>query len=289
MKKIDGLDKFHDYYEDIYEERWPKLCLALTDHPKKIIRSCFGRNPFENEESLEPGIKWFRPQDHELIQAHPESYYVMDYASYLCAKQLPIKQSDAVLDMCSAPGGKSLILAESLGNNGFLVCNEISKNRRERLKSVLRQYHVDKMNFELTVTGKDGIRFGVTEKEKYDKILLDAPCSSEAHLLQNPKHLKEWSPKRTKKLASLQYGLICSALLALKKGGEMIYSTCSISPLENDLNIKKLIKKKADQFDIVVPSQEVLKLGERTEYGVQFLPDQSNGIGPIYFCHLRRV
>jgi 16S rRNA C967 or C1407 C5-methylase (RsmB/RsmF family) len=112
---------------------------------------------------------------------------------------------------------------------------------------------------------------------------VDAPCSGERHLLGNPKELVLWSESRSKKLAQRQYALLTAALLAIKSGGRIVYSTCSISPYENDGVITELKRRKGDSFRVQDVSN--LEVGEKTEHGVQFLPDQI-GWGPIYMCAL---
>ena len=122
-------------------------------------------------------------------------------------------------------------------------------------------------------------------------ILIDAPCSGERHLLETPKELAEWTVSRMKKLAQRQYALLTAGLLALKPGGKLVYSTCSIASLENDGVIETLLKKKED-FQILqedLPQAILQQIGrpEKTKHGFLFLPDQC-GIGPIYFCVLRK-
>jgi 16S rRNA C967 or C1407 C5-methylase (RsmB/RsmF family) len=189
--------------------------------------------------------------------------------------------------MCAAPGGKSLVLAEKLNGTGTLICNEYSLNRRQRLIQVMQQYVPREVREKhIWVKGLDGMAYGMRDKGIYDSILLDAPCSGERHLLENPAELKKWSRNRTQKLSQKQYGLLTSALLALSSKGYLLYSTCSISPLENDGVIDHLIKKKSDTFN-VVQIERPHELAEPTEHGWIFLPDRS-GFGPLYFCLLQK-
>ena len=120
-------------------------------------------------------------------------------------------------------------------------------------------------------------------------MLVDAPCSGEKHLLETKSELDQWTPSRTKKLASRQYSLLCSALLTVKPGGVITYSTCSISPLENDGVIERILKKKPDQIESVSDSNSIPDFVEKTEFGYQIMPDQSGGFGPIFWSVLRRI
>lgn len=212
-------------------------------------------------------------------------YYVMDLASIFVAHALEVQDGDHVLDMCAAPGGKSLILAEMMGAEGELTANELSEARRERLKKVIQQYIPRDVRDRVWTTGRDGGKFALSHEEKFDRILIDAPCSGERHLFLDESAMKEWKKTRSEKLAQRQYALLTAGLIALKPGGRMVYSTCSISPLENDQVIARLMKKK-EGFRIV-ESELPVETAERTEFGIQLWPDVT-GFGPMYYCVLEK-
>ena len=268
---------FQNYFTSVYKERWPKLLSALEGAEVQTPRV----NTFEkNIPAFVEGIEIPRGEGGLL------GYYIMDPASIEAANTLDVQSDDFVLDMCAAPGGKTLILAEALGKSGKLVANEISESRRERLKKVIQQYIPREVRDHVFVTGKDAGKFALTHKNYFDKILVDAPCSGERHLLENAKELAGWTESRSKKLAQRQYALLTAALLSAKKSGRIVYSTCTISPIENDQVIEELLRRKAGTFEVVKPS--IMPMGaESTKYGIQFLPDQC-GFGPIYYCILKR-
>ena len=136
----------------------------------------------------------------------------------------------------------------------------------------------------IKVTGYDGMKFGLHKKECFDKVLLDAPCSSDRHVLNSPSHLEVWSAKRVKRLSVEQGALLASAVDALKPGGTIIYGTCALSPMENDDVVKKILKKRpAMRFEMI---ENLLPGADRTEFGVHILPDRSGGRGPIYCAKL---
>ncbi len=255
--KSPGDKLFDDYYREIYRERWDTLREALL---------------------LQGG--------HMDLNFSPEkSTYYLDRASWTAAMTLPLEPGMKVLDMCAAPGGKSLILASRLEGTGSLTCNELSPGRRKRLKTVLQDHLPDQWRESVKVTGFDAGKWCLYEKDIYDAVLLDAPCSSERHLLHSPSLLNQWSPGRTKNLAVRQYSLAVSALDVLKPGGWLLYSTCSLSPLENDGVIAKMLKKRKGLFEVRdTGSQE----GEPTEYGKIILPDRGDW-GPIYFSLLKKI
>jgi 5-methylcytosine rRNA methyltransferase NSUN4 len=96
--------------------------------------------------------------------------------------------------------------------------------------------------------------------------------------------MKKWGLGRSKRLASRQFAMLSSALLVLKGGGLMAYSTCALSPFENDGVIEKLMKKKGDQVQII---KKDFPYGERTEYGTIFLPDKGP-FGPFYLALIKK-
>ena len=102
----------------------------------------------------------------------------------------------------------------------------------------------------LTITGHDATRWGLHEQGVYDRILLDAPCSSERHLIHNPNHLAQWSLGRTRSLAQQALAMLCSAFEALKPGGHLLYSTCSISPEENGILVERFAAKRPHSWTL---------------------------------------
>ena len=252
MKHTEDLDT---HYHNIWLDRWD------------AIKSAFGGEP--GYCTLEAGL--IKP-------------YFLDKASTYPAQALDVQPGDTVLDMCAAPGGKTLILALAKGEAGTLVANDKSADRRMRLKAVIKEHLPAAIASTVRITGYDAATWGLYQQAVYDRVLLDAPCSSERHVLSSPYYLAQWTPARTKQLAIRQFAMLAAALDAAKAGGRVVYSTCSISPLENDGVIEKLFKKRKDMFDIIETAPGI---GEKTKYGIQILPD-TTGAGPIYYCCLEK-
>lgn len=212
--------------------------------------------------------------------------YFLDEGSVIAAQSLPITDGDTVLDMCAAPGGKSLVLATRLKTRGTLVSNDRSRQRRFRLRKVLDQHLTLHVRQRVSITSHDASRWGLYEQKQYDAVLLDAPCSSERHVLQDIKALSQWSPARTKHLAIQQFAMLAAALEAVKIGGYILYCTCSISITENEGIIEKLGKKRAGRFE-EIPILE--SFAEQASHGSIIMPDTAKGRGPLYYCLLRRI
>lgn len=289
--KNDGEAQFHEFYESYYKERWPKILEAFKESKGHILL----QNPHSTKQiAKELNLGHFADceflyqlngEDLPAPAGDPLPYYFLDGASAYAPLALKVSPGDNVLDLCAAPGGKSLIMAFALKGDGHLTANDKSENRRFRLRRVLKDYLPEEF-FEsgIRVTGFDAGGWCLHEKEAYNKILLDAPCSSERHIFDSEQHLKDWRPGRTKRLAALQWTMLASAWLVLEKGGRLVYSTCSISPLENDGVVKKLAKKFKEECHFIFPA---IPDGERSEFGTLLMPDKS-GHGPFYLSVIEK-
>ncbi|KAH8548581.1 S-adenosyl-L-methionine-dependent methyltransferase, partial [Umbelopsis sp. PMI_123] len=249
------------------------------------------------------------------------NYYLLDAASILATEALDIEPGHVVLDMCSAPGGKSIALCQRLFTGGtkqtsVLHCNEISPDRRKRLRNVLKDYlpaplvEISPQGGEsIRVTGFDATKAHTFTPEYYDRVMIDAPCSSERHLLHDICKAEEsgnftiideflkWTPGHSKTMAARQVQLVLRGLDALCFGGTLLYATCSLSDQENDgvisqvlKELKKRQKKGKDTFtcEVLKFKKKRFPIGEKTKYGWICLPDVSDGWGPLYFAVLSK-
>lgn len=143
--------------------------------------------------------------------------------AYLC------DSPEMVLDVASAPGSKTTQIAAWMGNQGLLMANEYSASRIKSLHANLSRLGISNVN----LTHFDGRVFGATLPEQFDAILLDAPCSGEGTLRKDPESLSNWSWESVLEIANTQQDLIDSAFKALKPGGTLVYSTCTLNTEEN--------------------------------------------------------
>ncbi len=262
-KRESGEIAFEGWYSARFGARWPALKSALSLPATRV--------------SWEEGL--VKP-------------YFLDSGSVEAALSLPAPPPGGkTLDLCAAPGGKTLVLASLLGNEATLVSNEFSRERRRRLTAVLGE-HLDPAKLSrVTVTGFDAARWARHERDAADRILLDAPCSSERHVLASSRHLSDWSPARIRNLAQRQWSLLSSAWLVLAPGGVLVYATCALSSEENDGVVARLAKKYGDEVSSVaysVSGRYPELRPERTEFGVHILPDTSAGAGPLYIAILAK-
>lgn len=141
-----------------------------------------------------------------------------------------------VLDMAAAPGAKTTQIAQYMENEGCIIANDVKISRINILISNLQRCGV----LIARVTMKDGRTFKKYEN-RFDAVLLDAPCSNTGMIRKNYKYLKLWRLRDVYALSKLQRGLIMAAYSALKPGGILVYSTCSLDPAENEEVVDHLL------------------------------------------------
>lgn len=263
MRIPKGKDAFENYYRNLFnhQEEFESLIDSLKNKTLPILRF----KP-ENEDKLfqlfrAKGLSWKKidwygwavewPKEvvmgEELPGYKDRLFYPMSQGSLLPVLALNVQANDWVLDACAAPGGKALMISEKLRHPNQLLANELSYDRAMRMKRVFNEYGQDQIQ----------IRIGPAEKlwKKteilFDKVLVDAPCSSEAHVYRSKEHLSRWSHNRIKKLAHRQKMLVASLVEVVKPGGQLVYSTCAITPEENEMVVEDIIKKFGDKIELV--------------------------------------
>ena len=157
--------------------------------------------------------------------------YLQSLSSMIPPLVLNPKENEKVLDLTAAPGSKTTQMSAMMNNKGYILANELDKIRCERLKfNVLGQG--SKI---IEVINGRGEKVGEQYKEVFDKVLLDTPCSGEGRFTtSNVRSYRDWSLKQVKELTKVQKKLFKSAYEALKPGGVMVYSTCTINKDENE-------------------------------------------------------
>ena len=166
------------------------------------------------------------------------AYYIQDPSAMLVSYLLSPKENDLVLDMCAAPGGKSVGAALLMNNKGCLVSNDTSYPRLSALFSNIERMGISNV----IVTSNDFSKNYQKFNETFDKIILDAPCSGSGMIRKLDEMKDDWSINKVLKFASIQKELILAAYSMLKKGGYLIYSTCSYSYEEDEEVIKYLLE-----------------------------------------------
>lgn len=171
--------------------------------------------------------------------------YIQNPASYFAVSILDPQQDEEILDLAAAPGGKTLAIAARMRNTGRVAAVEPIRGRFFRMQANLQRCGVSNVDF----YQRDGRSVGRAVPERFDRVLLDAPCSSESRMSWlDPSTYQHWSPRKVKETQRKQKSLIRSAYAALKPGGTLLYCTCSFAPEENELVVASLMKKTAAQI-----------------------------------------
>ena len=159
-------------------------------------------------------------------------------ASMLPVEILGITDETVVLDMCAAPGSKTTQIAENLPPHGFVIANEPVSSRANMLIS-------NRARLALTnvlINQQDGRHIGRIPEPGYDAIIADVPCSGSATTRKNVKVWEKWRPLDSRSLFALQVCIAESGARGLRPGGKMVYSTCSIDPIENEAVVAELLR-----------------------------------------------
>lgn len=284
---LKGALGFNEYYSKLFGARWETLKNALLKENNLASWSAAGITSNNSKEIT---------SCHASAEPLKIAPYFLDAASITAAASLPLCGAKNILDMCASPGGKSLVISSIMERDATLTCNEKSYERKCRLVRVLDEYCLPDVRQRINVTCEDGAVLCKKKDLLYDRILLDAPCSSERHVIKDSKYLNLWSPARIKTLSLTQWALLSSAFRLLKQGGFILYSTCALNNLENDDVIFRLLKKFPESARIVERqccnvskwTPCTLPEGERTKYGFHILPDKTS-FGPIYYSLIQKI
>lgn len=164
-----------------------------------------------------------------------------DASSYLAAKNLGVLSNELVLDICAAPGGKTAVLAEQMENKGEIIAIDIHQHKIKLIETNMKKLGIDIVKA-IVMDARNVNKQG----RKFDKILVDVPCSGYGVIRKKPEILYSKNRENIEELAKLQLEILNSAADILKDGGELIYSTCTITDKENTDNIEKFLKERKE-------------------------------------------
>lgn len=220
-------------------------------------------------------------------------YYIQSLSSMIPPLILNPDENDVVMDLCSAPGSKATQISEMMNNRGTLVANEQSTDRIKMLV-----HNLDKLNIvNMGVIQYKGEWLSRAYNNYFDKILVDAPCSALGVIQKKEEVSNWWSVERMEKIAAMQLMLISAAIKMVKVGGEIVYSTCTLTPEENELVINHVLNKyPLEVLDIELPiaSQKAfttyrdIKLNSQLSKARRILPWEVDSEG-FFIIKLRKT
>ena len=168
--------------------------------------------------------------------------YPQEIAASLSTRYIDQNDIHLIVDMCSAPGGKTINVLNRIDNNCICICNDVSHNRALILSSNLERLGLDNV----VVTNKKCDQLAEQLNNKADLVILDAPCSGEGMIRKYPEILDDYSLNNIVNLAQIQRDLLENAYDMVKEGGTLIYSTCTYAFEEDELQIKSFLEKHDD-------------------------------------------
>lgn len=186
-----------------------------------------------------------------LPQFDQGTFTVQEESSQLVAKVLAPKAGDTVLDMCAAPGGKTTHMAQLMGNQGKIFASDIYDHKIKLIEENAQRLGITIID----AVKKDALRWGNDATAQFDAVLLDAPCSGLGVLNRRLDSRFRKEAADVTALASLQKKLLSSAYQALRNGGRLVYSTCTISDAENMKNVSWFLKTYPDMKPVSFAGQ----------------------------------
>ncbi|KAJ2945476.1 hypothetical protein O0L34_g288 [Tuta absoluta] len=257
--------------------------------------------------TYEMDSEWTMFPEPKRCQTGVYNYYPMDCGSVLAVLALCLQPGDRVLDLCSAPGGKTLVSLQTLLPD-VVVCNDVSISRSNRTQHILKDYLFDfetsnKWRERVVFSKADGRLF--TDDQGFDKVLVDAPCTTDRLSVTRIEDNNIFRADRVKerlRLPELQAQLLTNALSLVKVGGAVVYSTCTLSPVQNDGVVHMALKQAFENRSIVssvkdltssvsaLSSTLTLARGDiAPKYGQLVIPSVSANFGPSYVARLVRL
>ena len=232
------------------QEEIEKLISSFSDTEKKAIYLNVNKLSIEKLIKLFPNLKphpvvpngyLYDKNEYELgkkIYHELGAYYIQEPSAMLVAHFLDAKPGEIILDLCAAPGGKTVQTALKMHNEGLIIANDLSKSRANILLS-----NIERMGISNTVvTSLDFKNYYQKFAGFFDKIILDAPCSGSGMFRKSEEMKNDWTYEKVLKNAAIQKELILMCYSMLKEGGTLIYSTCSYSFEEDEEVIEYLLK-----------------------------------------------
>ncbi len=217
-------------------------------------------------------------------------YYIQETAAQIPVQVLRPSKNDIVLDMSAAPGGKTTQLAQYIGNEGVIVALDANNLRLLSLRN-----NIERMGVKNVIVYQKDAKFVSDIGIMFDKILLDAPCSGNFCVDEN------WFQKRTVEnlavVSKIQRQLLGAAVEVLKEGGELVYSTCSLEPEENEFVIDWVLQEypelKIQKIDIPIGDEGIIepfgkKLNPDVKYAKRFWPQKTNTQG-FFIAKFKKV
>lgn len=254
-------DEFLKQMQDLLKDEYPAYVQSLSDPPERGFRintlknasadaffkkvsiahtkSPFASNGFYLKDTINPS---------SMPEYMAGAFYMQEPSASSAVTILDPKPGMAVLDLCAAPGSKTTQILEKIHHEGIVVANEINHKRAEvLLENVMRNGAAN-----CVVLNDDTHTLSKAFSECFDQVLCDAPCSGEGMMRRDSEAEKQWSLDLVKQCALRQTDILEQAYACLKKGGTLVYSTCTLNTTENEQQILQFLQRHEDMH--MIPS-----------------------------------
>jgi len=252
-------------------------CVNLLEDSGYIVR----QNPLISEAVAVKGL-----QNIEQSDLYKKGYIqIQDFSSMLVAKILDPKEDEFVVDVCSAPGGKTTHMAQLMNNKGVIIARDIHDHKLKLVHRTAQRLGVEIIRTEnFSGTNLDEKLVNVA-----DKVLVDAPCSGLGIIRRKPEIKYKKKAEDIKSITSIQYDILNNAAQYVKIGGELVYSTCTIDVRENDDIVQKFLNNNP-HYALINLNEEYNNLvpGEHIKGTIQLYPNVHNTDG-FFISKMKRI
>lgn len=291
LKRMEKMleDEYSAFLKTFYEEKNK----SIRFNPKKYkifknidyISSLF-TSDFKRVSWDDLGYYYFGEQK-DLTQHpyyHAGLYYLQEASAMAPVNFMPLSKGMKVLDLCSAPGGKTLQLSEFVGDEGLVVSNDISVSRQ---KATIR--NIERFGLKnVIVSAENPEKISKFFEKYFDAILVDAPCSGEGIFTKDIKNALSWNSESPKNYSEIQKKLLNTVSGALKDGGFIMYSTCTFSEEENELVVRDFLNKNKDFELLPVKMSLNADTSGLLDGTVRLYPHRVEGLGHFFACLKKR-
>jgi 16S rRNA (cytosine1407-C5)-methyltransferase len=203
------------------------------------------------------------------------AFYIQEASSMLPVElfDYDLEQTELILDLAASPGGKTTHLVDRSCDRGLVIANDASRSRIQGLRLALERWGA----VNTAITCQPGDLFGVWFPGVFDKVLIDAPCSMEGLRTAESHPMRPITERERESLASRQTRLLISALRAVKIGGQVVYSTCTLAPEENEEVLIALKRKYGTAVEILTSRLSIDALPINLLEGIDF-PELKNAL-----------
>ena len=209
-------------------------------------------------------------------------YYLQEPSAMVVSSLIDFKEDELVLDMCAAPGGKSIQASFKMNNKGLIISNDLSFSRCGLISNNVERLGIK----DIIIINNDLSKIYHKYLNTFDKIILDAPCSGSGMFRKDDKMINDWSINKVYKFAEIQKSLIDIAYQMLKPGGLLSYSTCSYSK-EEDEDVVQYLLNNSDAQLVNMSSLKCGYINPLKQIGIRLMPSRFTGEGQ-YICQIRK-